>query len=468
MASTIFRPDMALDWPSLAAAYPPPPQYFETVHLAEPEQIERIQLTRAREEVARAGRIPFYRHLWEKHGVEIPPRISSLDDLRRLPFYTVDDVRESIDRCPPMGDYQGVRIDDPSTPVRMYFSGGTTGRSRPTIYTMWDMEVAGVLAARAYWMAGLRPKDVVLNAWAYSTHYGAAMADTALFRVLGAVPLSTSSGAVTPSTRQIEFAAEYRAASILAIGDYLLHLAGVAREMGLDPKRDFAIKGFPGPAGGLSAQLNEAWGVPAFESYGTHEVGYVAAECPAGGGMHINEDAFVVDIVDVDTGEPLPDGEPGNIVFTCLYKTGSAQVRYNTLDRSRLLPRERCSCGSWLRKMDNFLGRSDLMVKLRGTNIWPEAVGRIVVEDQRTAEEWFVTVSREGTRDDMTVMVESGADRTSWPQVANDLEERLRAQLGAKINVELVGMGELNELTGRETLAKPKRFRDDRPGAEKS
>ncbi|MHB1930629.1 MAG: phenylacetate--CoA ligase family protein, partial [Acidimicrobiales bacterium] len=389
--------------------------------------------------------------------------ISSLADLRRLPSYSVDDIRESLERCPPYGDYQGVRLDDPSAPVRMYFSGGTTGRSRPTIYTMWDMEVAGVLAARAYWMAGLRPRDVVLNAWAYSTHYGAAMADTALFRVLGAIPLSTSSGAVTPSTRQVQFAAEFGAASILAIGDYLLHLAGVARELGLDPRRDFAIKGFPGPASGLSAQLTEAWGVPAFESYGTHEVGYVAAECPEGGGMHINEDAFVVDIVDVDTGEAVPDGEPGNIVFTCLYKTGSSQVRYNTLDRSRLMSRQRCACGSWLRKMDNFLGRSDLMVKLRGTNIWPEGVGRVVVEDERTAEEWFVTVSREGARDEMTVIVESAVESGTWASLSSDLENRLRAQLGAKINVRVVGLGDLSDLTGRATLAKPNRFRDDRP-----
>lgn len=454
---------MALDWPSLAAAYPPPPQYFESAYFAEPEQIERLQVSRAQAEVARASRIPFYRLLWEKGGVNGTPRIASLADLRRLPTYTVDDVRESIERCPPLGDYQGVSIGDPSSPpARMYFSGGTTGRSRPTIYTVWDMEVAGVLAARAYWQAGIRPRDVVLNAWAYSTHYGAAMADLALYRVLGAVPLSTSSGAVTPSTRQVQFAAEFQATSILALGDYLLHLASVAEEVGLDPKRDFALNGFPGPAAGLSEQLRQAWGVPAYESYGTHEVGYVAAECPVGGGMHINEDAFIVDIVDVDTGELVADGQPGNIVFTCLYKTGTAQVRYNTLDRSVLLPRERCACGSWLRKIDNFLGRSDTMVKLRGTNIWPEAVGRVVVDDQRTNEEYFVTVSREGNRDEMTVHVESPVDQSEWAALTTDLEERLRAQLGARITVAVAGPGALSDMTGRATLSKPRRFRDDR------
>jgi phenylacetate-CoA ligase len=279
---------------------------------------------------------------------------------------------------------------------------------------------------------------------------------------LGAVPIITSTGQVTPTRRQVELAAEYQARSILTIGDYLLHMADVARSIGLDPKRDFNIRAFPGPAGGVADRVEAEWGAPAFESYGFHEVSYVAAECPARGGLHIYEDAFIVEIVDVESGERLPDGELGNIVVTCLYKTGSAQVRYNIQDLSRMFPRSQCECGSWMRKMDYFAGRSDNMVKLRGTNVWPEAVGSVATDDARVTSEYFVFAERVGNRDEMTVQIESDVPRTGRQSVAEELTARLRSKLGVRINVELVGVGDLAVPTGRTTQGKPKRFEDRR------
>lgn len=180
------------------------------------------------------------------------------------------------------------------------------------------------------------------------------------------------------------------------------------------------------------------------------------------GGLHINEDAFIVQIVDPETKELLPDGERGNIVYTCLYKTGSPQVRFDTQDLSALFPRAQCACGSWLRKMDYFRGRSDTMVKLRGLNIWPEDIGRIVCEDPRVQPDWFVIVERRGNRDEMIVQVETKAPAADHGVVREQLEDRLRSQLEIKILVELVAPGATDAATGKGVVGKLRRIHDNR------
>ena len=158
----------------------------------------------------------------------------------------MDDVRESIEADPPYGDYQGVSVEQAvHEPMRVYMSGGTTGVSRPTLYTAWDREAGAILSARALYMQGIRPGDVVLNAWAYSTHNGAHAMDEALYRWLNCVVLSTGTGNVTPTRKQIELAVQYGAKAILTTGDYLLHLAETAREMGLDPVEDLQLTSAP-------------------------------------------------------------------------------------------------------------------------------------------------------------------------------------------------------------------------------
>ena len=144
--------------------------------------------------------------------------------------------------------------------------------------------------------------------------------------------------------------------------------------MGYDPSTDFKHHGAPEHRRPRRCSSRPS-ASECFNSYGFHEVQWVSVECPAHDGLHIFEDAFIVQIVDPETGELLPDGEQGSICITELYKTGSPQFRYNIMDLSTLYPREQCTCGSWLRKMAPFAGRADNMVKLRGVNVWPEAVG---------------------------------------------------------------------------------------------
>ena len=458
--ATFRRPFEAVDYEALARTHVPPPEYFESDWLLAPEAIEERQLARLRARAERAYAVPFFRRRWDEAGVK-PSDLESLDDLARFPSYRVDDIRRSIEQHPPLGDYQGASLENVlEEPVRIFMSGATTGAPRPTLYTQWDREAGAILMARALYAQGVRPGDVVLNAWAYSTHNGAFAFDEALHKWLNCVVITTGTGIVTSSRRQVELAHQYKATAILTTGDYLLHLADVARSMGLDPREDFNLKALPNI--GDRAKLEEVWGVENYQSYGFHEVQWVATECPARNGLHIYEDAFVVQIVDPETGDVLPDGEPGCVCITETYKTGSPQFRYDIQDLSVLHPREKCACGSWLRRMGPFAGRADNMVKLRGVNVWPEAVGEIALDDPRIENEYFVRARREGNRDEMIVHVTTGAPEADYEAIRAETETRLKERLGVRISAEVSGLGSLDEWTEIHTSPKPKRFRDER------
>jgi phenylacetate-CoA ligase len=453
------RPFDVVDYDELTSAYPPAPEYFEGAWLAPPEDIERLQLERLQRRALAAAKVPFFERRWAAAGFN-PRSIASVEDLWRAPSYTVDDIRGSIEAHPPWGDYQGVLPRDArQEPMRVYMSGGTTGKSRPTFYTQWDREVGALLTARALYMQGIRPGDVVLNSWAYGTHNGAWIFDEALHRWLNCVVIPTGTGNVTSSERQVELAIEYEASAILTTGDYLLRLAKVAEGMGYSPA-DFKLRALPNI--GDRALLESTFGVECFDSYGFHEVQWVSVECPAHDGLHIFEDAFVVQIVDSGTGERLPDGELGSICITELYKTGSPQFRYNIMDLSYLYPRERCACGSWLRRMAPFAGRADNMVKLRGVNVWPEAVAEIALSVPGVGQDWFVQAVRDQDRDELIVSVVSEDDPATFSTISDAIERRLHERLGVKIRAEVVPPGALDEWTEVGVAPKLKRFRDER------
>ena len=459
--SDLRRAWQAVDYELLERMYPPPPQYLDTAYLASPEEIERVQLERLQDRARRAATIPFHAKRWAEAGFD-PRDLRSLDDLWHAPAYTVDDIRQSIEDHPPYGDYQAITpADAVDEPMRVFMSGGTTGASRPTFYTWWDREVGAVLTARGLYMQGIRPGDVVLNSWAYGLHNGAFSFDEPLTRWLNCAVLTTSTGNVTSTRKQVELARDYRAAAILTTGDYLLRIADEARAMGLDPKTDLNIRSLATNIGDEQT-LEDTFGVPCYSTYGFHEVQYVSVECPARRGLHIFEDAFVVQVVDPDTGEPLPDGKTGALVVTELYKTGSAQFRYNIMDLSFLHPREQCACGSWLRRMGRFAGRGDNMVKLRGVNVWPEALGKIALEVPGTTPDYFVRALRIEGRDEMVVMVASDADPAQHDHIRAAVEARLKERLGVRIAVDVVRPGALDDLTELATSPKPKRFRDER------
>lgn len=457
----------SIDWNALVSEYQPPFEFMDDTRLWSRDQIESQKLDRLQRALARAYETPFYRRLWSEAGIE-PGDITALSDLPALPEYTIDDIRNSIERDPPFGDYQSLSFADGShTPLRIYTSGGTTGAPRPTIYSQWDREVGAILSARTFMMAGVRPGDAVVNAWAYSTHNAAWIMDHGLWHWLGATPITTGTGNVTPTEKQVELAHLYGAASITATSDYLLHIADTAIRMGLDPKNDFDIKTLI--SFGDTAEVSKVWGVPTFDSYAFHEVQYVAAECEQQNGLHIFEDAFAIEVVDFETGEVLPPGHVGNIVVTALYKTGTSQIRYNIQDISASMEITQCACGSWHQKLDYFQGRSDTMVKLRGVNVWPEAVGKIIAGHEGMTDEYFCYVERvepkeRRPRDEMTVMVERTDGSVEAPRLRDSITALLKQKTGVAIHVEIVERDSLRELTGHGHRAKLRRFEDRRPG----
>ena len=191
----------------------------------------------------------------------------------------------------------------------------------------------------------------------------------------------------------------------------------------------------------------------------------MAIECPLRNGqLHIFEDCFVVQVVDVETGEPVPDGTQGALVITEIYKTGSPQFRYNIMDLSFLHPPGQCECGSWLRRMGPFAGRGDNMVKLRGVNVWPEAIGEVIADVPGVTEDFFCRAVRAGDRDEMIVMVASDASSDGFEAVAERVEDRIKEAMGVRMTAEVVRPGELDDLTGMATgAAKLVRFKDERP-----
>ena len=451
------RPWEAVDYGRLVLEYPPAPEYFETAWLATPEEIERVQLERLQRRAVAAADVPFFARAFDASGFD-PHAIRSLDDLWSAPSYTVEDIRKSIDANPPWGDYQGVLPEQALTePMRVYMSGGTTGKSRPTFYTQWDREVGTLLTARALYMQGIRPGDVVLNSWAYGTHNGAFSFDEALHHWLNCIVLTTSTGNVTSTERQVELAIEYEASAILTTGDYLMRIADAARELGYDPATDLKLRALPNIGDG--ELLSSTFGIEYFHSYGFHEVQWVSVECPEHDGLHIFEDAYIVQIVDPESGAPLPDGELGALCITELYKTGSPQFRYNIMDLSALYPREQCACGSWLRRMAPFAGRADNMVKLRGVNVWPEGVGEIATAVDGVGSEYFVRAVRDGGRDELVISIVTDRDPD---EVRAEVEDKLKARLGVRIQAEVVSQSALDAMTEIHTSPKPKRFRDER------
>ena len=462
----------SVDFDRLVREYPPSQDYAETVFLHDRRQIAEVQNRRFVSIVESAWRNPFYRKRWEAHGLR-PQDIRSMDDLGKLPMVAVEDFKDSIKAHPPFGEHPGLsRADGVHVPIKIQSSGGTTGMPRPTLFTPWEWEIQGIQGSRALWIQGARPGDMMqIPATLYTANLGWFYYLSCL-HWSGIMPMTTGSGNVTPTRRQLEIAFDWGVNLWAAFPEYLLHMASVAEQEKLDLRalRTRLITAFLGPDldGSLRKMLEGAWHCPVFDNYGTHEVGLPAFECQERDGLHLMEDMFIIEVADVDTDQLVPDGQKGNLVMTSLYRHHPPLIRYNLRDYVRIVSdgTARCGCGSATRKMDHFLGRSDDMVKIRGTNVFPMACVRAVTSDDRTTGEWLCVVERRTSgidlRDDMTVRVETKGEVGDRESLIHVLEDRLKSDLGIRVTVELVPTGSLAEYTyGRE--GKARRLLDRRP-----
>lgn len=454
----------SLDFEKLWRDYPPPPDYFRTVYRMPREELRALQQKRFLATMRRGWEIPFFQRHWREAGLE-PGDIRGLDDLQKIPPYTVHDIRKSIDRKPPYGDFMGMTPEDGKRfPMVLQTSGGTTGLPRPMLYSPTDREIMGILGGRRYALHGIRPGDSVLVAYSLGLSNGAAAPRESLWHYSGAIPITTGGGSTTPTRRQVELIKAWNINVVLTFPTYLRHLAAVARdEMGIDV-HDLGIRTI-GTHIGMEdrAKLEALWNAPCHDTYGTHESGMMAAECIHRTGMHVQEDAFILEIADPESGRILPDGERGTTYITTLYKWGAPQIRFNVNDISAYATDD-CPCGSSMRRLQRIFGRNDGMVKLRGVNVFPEAIGALVAQDDRTNGEFFCIVEHVGAaqKEEMTVMVEAVAANGAERAIAADLQRRLKEALGVRMTVEVKRKGELDPYTGASQTTKIKRIMDRR------
>ena len=450
-----------LDFHKLWDDYPPAPEFFGKAYLRSTDENRSLQERRFLEQMHRAWEIPFYQKHWASAGMQ-PGDVRRLDDLRAIPPFSVHDLREAIARNPPWGDFIGLDPEkDQPLPLVFQTSGGTTGLPRPMFYSPQDREVMNIITGRRLFMQGVRPFDIIQVTLSLGLSNGGFLAREGIWKYSGAVPVMTGSGAQTSTRRQIEIMRAWKTKHLVGFPAYVRHVGEVMRnELGLDP-RDLGLGSLIVHLGVDNRQtLEELWGADAYDAYGTNECGTLAAECRCKSGMHVFEDAFVLEVVDLETGAAQQPGQRGTIYQTTLFKQLAPLIRFNSNDVSAWASGT-CGCASQLPRLERIYGRSDNMVKLRGTNVFPEAIGAIVSETAACNGEYFCVLHDEGGREDMRVLVEV-RDAQDNSGIAQALAHRIKEALSVTLPVELVRPGALSEMTGINRSSKVQRLRDDR------
>lgn len=411
-------------------------------------------------QLRRAWQLPFYQRLWGAAGIR-PDDIRGVADIPKLPAFGKQEVMEAIERNPPLGDHHGreIPVDGKILPMILHATSGTTGRPQPLLFSPRTREVHKLMLARAYLLQGLQPTDLVHSVYGHGPVNGGHYIREAVVHHTGATFFSAGTGVETPSVKQVEFMRDFQATVIVGFADYIKRLADVARESGLEPGRDIKIRMISGHLAKDARQaLAEAWGGPElYDWYGVGDTGLIAAEGPDHDGMHVMEDAHHIEICDVDTGAALPHGEAGDLVITCLFTEDIFPIiRFNTHDITRLLPGE-SALGLPFHRMEGFLGRSDSMVKLRGINVFPQALSSLLAGMPGFNGEFLCVLGRDaGGREELCVRIECTVPGDE--ALVQQYREFLRRKLGVDVVVELVAPKALSALTGVETRQKPVRL----------
>jgi phenylacetate-CoA ligase len=405
--------------------------------------------------IARGWQVPFYRRLWGAKGIE-PGDIRGLDDIGKLPVYDKSDLMASVAEHPPFGDFAGIdAINRP--PVIFHTTSGTTGRPQPLLFGPKGREVGNLLVGRMYRWQGLQPGDVVQSVYGHGMINGGHYIREAVTHFTNALFLSAGTGIETRSANQVQLMADFGVTVLVGFIDYIRKLAEVARDEGLLDR--IGIRMICGHLGTEDRSSVEAvWGAKAYDWYGVGDTGSIAGEGPERDGLYVWEDAHYLELLDVDTGQPVAPGETGDMVVTCLYKDDVAPcIRFNTHDITHELTSANAT-GMVFKRIAGFKGRSDNMVKLRGINVFPHAIGALIENRADLTGEYVCRLRREDTgRDEMIVLLESrgGTDR-------DQLVGALRQGLGVEVAVELCEPGGTAHLTQIDVRQKPIRLIDER------
>ncbi len=426
----------------------------DEVETIPPRDMERLQVERLRSGVERVSKtVPFYREKLSEAGVTADS-IRSLDDLARLPFTTKSDLRDHY----PFG----LLAAPMKEVVRLHASSGTTGKPTVVAYTRNDLNLWSELMARTFAAAGVTEDDVVHNAYGYGLftgglgfHYGAER--------LGATVIPVSGG---NTKRQLMLMRDFGSTVLCCTPSYSLLIAEVAEEDGVDLKSlplKVGIFGAEPWSERMREEIESRLGLVALNVYGLSEVigPGVSVECTEKQGMHIFEDHFIPEIIDPSTGERLPDGEMGELVFTCVTKEALPLLRYRTRDRTRLI-REKCACGRTTVRMERIVGRTDDMIIVRGVNVFPSQIETVLLQVGEVAPHYQIVVDRSADyMDELDVLVEAPAEiygnKDSLIQLEKRLSYEVQSALGITCNVKLVGPREIERSEGKAVRVVDKR-----------
>ena len=408
--------------------------YFQPeIELASREQIRAWQDERLVKTVHHVyEHVPYYRNLMKEKGVT-PEDIHSVDDLYKLPFLTKNDLREAY----PYG-LLAVPLEDA---VRIQSTSGTTGRRVVAFYTQHDLDLWEDCCARAIVAAGGTPNDVVHVCYGYGLFTGGPGLNGGSHNLVS-LTLPMSSG---NTERQIQFMCDLGSTILCCTPSYAAYLAESIWERGLQDKIKLkaGIFGAEAWTEEMRRDIEKKLGIKAYDIYGLTEISGpgVAFECSAQTGMHINEDHFIAEVIDPNTGEVLPDGEKGELVFTCITKEAFPLIRYRTRDIC-VLSHEKCSCGRTHVKMSKPMGRSDDMLIVKGVNVFPSQIETVLL-NRGYAANYQIIVSRENNSDKLEVQVEMTPEMfsdtvTEVSKREQELEADLKSMLGIYGDVHLV------------------------------
>jgi phenylacetate-CoA ligase len=409
-------------------------EFYDAAEALSRSEIERVQLKRLQKTVERVRRCAFYAERLGAAGVT-PDSIRSLDDLRRIPFTTKDDLRSQYPH--------GLLCTDREEIVRLHASSGTTGSPTVVCHTREDLDSWASLMARSLFCAGVRPADVFLNTTGYhmftgglGMHYGAER--------LGCMVVPSGPG---NTKRQLKFIQDFGVTAAHIIPSYALYLAQWLEARDIDPATlplRIACIGAEPHTEEARRRIEELMHLKAYNSYGLSEMNGpgVAFECVRQDGMHLWEDAYVAEIIDPVTTEPVAEGEVGELVLTTLCRRGMPILRYRTRDLTRFIPGP-CACGRVHRRIDRIKGRADDMIILKGVNIYPMQIEQVLMAMPEVGQNYQILLEREGVVDQMRVRVEIKEeffveDMRALGAIQKRICSRLRDEILISPRVELV------------------------------
>jgi phenylacetate-CoA ligase len=424
---------------------------LDPIEIASRDEISALQLQRMQWSLKHAyDNVPMFKKRFDDHGVH-PDDLKSLADLSKFPFTEKTDLRDNY----PFGMFAVPQAKI----ARIHASSGTTGKATVVGYTEGDLEVFGDMVARSLRASGVRPGEMVHNAYGYGLFTGGLGAHAGIEK-LGATVVPVSGG-MTP--RQVTLINDFKPHAIMVTPSYMLNILEEFQRQGLDPRDTSLQVGIFGAepwTNAMRSEIEAAFDMHAVDIYGLSEImgPGVANECvETKDGLHIWEDHFYPEIINPETGEPVPDGEMGELVFTTLSKEALPMIRYRTRDLSRLLP----GTARTMRRMEKITGRSDDMIILRGVNVFPTQIEEQLMTIEQLAPYFQIELHQAGRMDAMRVHVETlpnASDEASKTAAAQKLAQQIKDIVGITTEIVVADPGGVVRSEG-----KAKRVVDNRP-----